>query len=106
MASENDAVPLWVLAACGIALLVAGRILDMGGSGGFFDYQALFRADYKRTPPPGSAEQGPPPKEALVAYMAKGAKLYGAKCIVCHGPEAKGDGANFPSLAGYKWANG
>lgn len=104
--NENDAMPLWVLAASGIALLVAGRILDLGGSGGFFDYQALFRAGYERTPPPGSAEQGPPPKEALAAYMAKGAKLYGTKCIVCHGPEAKGDGANFPALAGSKWATG
>ena len=102
----NETVPLWVLAACGVALLVAGRILDLGGSGGFFNYHELFRTRYERQPPPGSAEQGPPPKEALVAYMAKGAKIYGTKCIVCHGPEAKGDGANFPALAGSKWATG
>jgi len=99
-------VPLWVLAACGVALLVAGRILDLGGGGGFFDYHTLFRPGYERTPPPGGAELGPAPKEALVAYMAKGAKIYGTKCIVCHGPEAKGDGANFPPLAGSKWATG
>ena len=104
--NEGEPVPLWVLAACGVALLVAGRILDLGGSGGFYDYQTLFRTGYERKPPPGNAEQGPPPKEALVAYMAKGAKIYGTKCIVCHGPEAKGDGANFPALAGSKWATG
>ncbi len=100
----SEPISLWVLAACGVVVLVAGGIL--GGAGKFFDYQTLVRAGYVRTPPPGAAEQGPPPKEALVAYMAKGAKIYSTKCIVCHGPEAKGDGANFPPLAGSKWATG
>jgi mono/diheme cytochrome c family protein len=103
-APGSEPVSLWVLAACGVAVLVAGGIL--GGAGKFFDYQTLIRAGYVRTPPPGTADQGPPPKEALVAYMAKGAKIYATKCIVCHGPEAKGDGANFPPLAGSKWAQG
>ena len=105
-APGTEPISLWVLAACGVVLLVAGSILDLGGAGRFFDYQALFRTGYERTPAPGTADQGPPPKEALVAYMAKGSKIYAAKCIVCHGPEAKGDGANFPSLAGSKWATG
>lgn len=101
-----EPIPLWVLAACGVVLLVAGGILDLGGSGRFFDYQTLFRQGYERSPAPGAAEQGPPPKEALAAYMARGSKIYATKCIVCHGPEAKGDGANFPSLVGSKWATG
>lgn len=100
----SEPISLWVLAACGVVVLVAGGIL--GNAGRFFDYQTVVRSGYVRTPAPGMAEQGPPPKEALVAYMAKGAKVYGAKCIVCHGPEAKGDGANFPSLVGSKWATG
>ena len=100
----NEPVSLSVLTACGIVVLIAGGIL--GGAGRFFDYQTLFREGYVRTPPPGAAEQGPPPKEALAAYMAKGAKIYAAKCIVCHGPEAKGDGANYPALVGSNWATG
>ena len=102
----TEPIPLWVLAACGVVLLVAGGILDLGGAGRFFDYQTTFRQGYERAPAPGAADQGPPPKEALVAYMAKGAKIYATKCIVCHGPEAKGDGANYPPLVGSKWANG
>ncbi len=100
----TEPIALWVLAACGVVVLIAGGIL--GGAGRFFDYQTLVRVGYVRTPAPGAAEQGPPPKEALVAYMAKGSKIYAAKCIVCHGPEGKGDGANFPALAGSKWAIG
>ncbi len=104
IAPGGEPIALWVLAACGLVVLIAGGIL--GGAGRFFDYQTLVRAGYVRTPAPGSADQGPPPKEALVAYSARGAKIYAGKCIVCHGPEAKGDGANFPSLVGSKWANG
>lgn len=99
-----ESISLWVLTACGVVVLIAGGIL--GGAGRFFAYQATFREGYVRTPPPGVGETGPPPKEALAAYMAKGAKIYAGKCIVCHGPEAKGDGANFPALAGSKWATG
>lgn len=102
----SEPISLWVLAACGVVVLIAGGILDLGGAGKFFDYQSLVRPRYVRTPAPGTADQGPPPKEALAAYMARGAKVYGAKCVVCHGPEAKGDGANYPSLAGSKWATG
>ena len=100
----SEPIALWVLAACGVVVLIAGGIL--GGAGRFFDYQTLVRAGYVRAPAPGTPEQGPPPKEALAAYMAKGAKIYAAKCIVCHGPEAKGDGVIYPPLAGSKWAIG
>jgi mono/diheme cytochrome c family protein len=103
-APGNEPVSLWILTACGVVALIAGGIL--GGAGRLFDYQTTFRERYEREPAPGAAEQGPPPKEALAAYMAKGAKIYTGKCIACHGPEAKGDGANFPSLVGSKWATG
>lgn len=100
----SEPISIWVLAACGIVAVVAGGILGQGGS--LFAYGTTFREGYLRTPPPGVAEAGPQPKEALAAYMAKGAKIYSAKCNGCHGADAKGDGANFPALAGSKWVNG
>ena len=93
-----------VLTVFGVVLLIAGGIL--GGAGRLFDYHALFREGYERAPTPGEADAEPPPKEALASYMAKGAKIYAGKCMVCHGPEAKGDGINYPPLAGSKWATG
>ena len=49
---------------------------------------------------------GPQPKEALAAFSARGAKIYSAKCNGCHGADGKGDGANYPSLAGSEWVVG
>jgi mono/diheme cytochrome c family protein len=100
----SEPISLWLISACGAVLLVAGGIL--GGAGRLFHYNAVFRDGYVRTPPPGTAESGPAPKEALAAYMTRGAKIYSAKCNGCHGPDAKGDGANFPSLVGSPWATG
>ena len=97
-------ISLGVLTVFGVVVLIAGGIL--GGAGRFFDYHTMSREGYERTPTPGEADAEPPPKEALASYMARGAKIYGAKCIVCHGPEAKGDGVNYPPLAGSKWATG
>ncbi len=104
--AENGSEPvsLWLLAACGLCLLVAGGIL--GGAGKLFQYSALVREGYVRSKPPGEAESGPVPKEALAAYMAKGARIYSAKCNGCHMSDAKGDGANFPSLVGSEWVKG
>jgi mono/diheme cytochrome c family protein len=105
-AGSNGTAPvsLGVLTVFGVVVLIAGGIL--GGAGRFFDYHAMFREGYERTPAPGDADAPPPPKAALASYMAKGAKIYAGKCIVCHGPEAKGDGINFPALAGSTWATG
>jgi mono/diheme cytochrome c family protein len=61
---------------------------------------------YVRSAPPGAAESGPPPQEAMLAYMTRGARIYAGKCQVCHGSEAMGDGANSPSLTGCIWAVG
>jgi mono/diheme cytochrome c family protein len=102
--SGGEPISAWVLAACGVAVLIAGGIL--GGAGDLFSYQTIYRPGYERNPPPGVVETGPQPKEALAAYMAKGAKIYSAKCNGCHGADAKGDGANFPSLAGSAWVTG
>lgn len=100
----SEPINLWILAACGVVAIIAGGIL--GGAGKLFSYGSSFREGYVRTPAPGTAESGPQPKEALAAYMAKGSKIYSAKCNGCHGPDAKGDGANFPSLVGSKWVLG
>ena len=99
-----EPVSLGFLTACGVVLLIAGGIL--GEAGSWFSYQTTFRKGYVREPAPGSNDQGPPPMAALAAYMTRGAKIYGGKCIVCHGPEAKGDGTNYPALAGSPWATG
>jgi mono/diheme cytochrome c family protein len=103
-ANGSEPISLWVLAACGFVALIAGGIL--GGGGKLLAYGTTFRPGYVRDPAPGAAAQGALPKEALAAYMAKGAKIYSAKCQGCHGPDAKGDGANFPSLAASKWVIG
>lgn len=103
-ASGSEPISLWVLAACGLVAVIAGGIL--GGAGKWFSYGSTFREGYVRVPAPGAAEAGPQPKEALAAYMARGAKIYSAKCNGCHGPDAKGDGANFPSLVGSSWVTG
>lgn len=103
---DNGIAPmsLWAFAACGVVLLVAGGILGAGGD--LFAYGATFRPGYVRSAPPGAAEAGVVPKAALAAYSAKGAKIYSAKCGGCHGPDAKGNGSTYPSLAGSKWVKG
>lgn len=103
---DNGIAPisLWAFVACGIVLLVAGGILGTGGN--LFAYNATFREGYIRTPAGGAEDTGPVPKEALAAYMAKGAKIYSAKCNGCHGSDAKGNGSTFPSLVGSAWALG
>lgn len=100
----SEPISLWLIAACGVAFLVAGGIL--GGAGKLFNYGAVFKEGYVRTPAPGAEKSGPEPKEALAAYMTRGSKIYSVKCNGCHGPDAKGDGANFPSLVGSEWAIG
>jgi len=97
-------VSLWAFAACGVVLLIAGGILGSGGR--LFSYDTTFRDNYVRTPAGGAEDTGPVPKEALAAYMAKGSKIYSAKCNGCHGSDAKGNGSTFPSLVGSPWPNG
>jgi mono/diheme cytochrome c family protein len=99
-----EPISLWAFVACAVVLLVAGGILGSGGR--LFSYASVFRDDYVRTPAPGAGDTGPVPKEALAAYMAKGSKIYSAKCNGCHGSDAKGNGSTFPSLVGSTWVTG
>lgn len=103
---DNGIAPisLWALVGCGTVMLIAGGILGQGGR--LFAYGSTFRDNYVRTPAGGAEDSGPVPKEALAAYMAKGAKIYSAKCNGCHGADAKGNGSTFPSLAGSTWVTG
>jgi mono/diheme cytochrome c family protein len=103
-ANGSEPVSLWLLAACGVVALIAGGIL--GNAGNVFSYKTVFRPGYERTPPPGVIETGPVPKEALAAYMTRGSKIYSVKCNGCHMSDAKGDGANFPTLVGSTWVTG
>lgn len=103
--SENGAEPvsLWVMALCFIPVLAAGWTL--GNAGTLFSYGNTVKEGYVRVIPADDDAGGAPPKSALEAYMAKGAKIY-SKCSGCHGPDGKGDGANYPSLADSSWAHG
>lgn len=98
-------IALWLLVGVTFIGTVAGVILSRS-CGQMFDYQSSFQENYKRTSPKGPGTGGPAPKEALAAYSAKGAKLFSAKCSGCHGPDGKGDGTNYPSLAGSAFAIG
>jgi mono/diheme cytochrome c family protein len=100
----NQPISLRTTVICGVVLIFAGLIA--GYAGNHFSYATLFRDGYVRNPAPGSVVTPMPPKPALEAYMARGKKVFEAKCIVCHGPEAKGNGVSFPTLVGSKWALG
>ncbi len=102
--SGRESVPLWVITACGVVLLIAGGVL--GNAGTLFKYDSTFREDYVRGTAPGGTDSGPEAKAALVAFSAKGSKMYSAKCNGCHGADGKGDGTNYPSLAGSAYVIG
>lgn len=104
---DNGIAPfsLWVFVACAVVIFAAGGVY-FGSGAEFGTYTATFRPGYVRATPPGAADNGPVPKEALAAYMAKGEKIYSAKCVGCHGNDAKGNGSTFPSLVGNPWPNG
>lgn len=102
---ENGSEPmsLWVFALCAVPLIGAG--LALGKAGNLFDYKDITREGYVRIIPDDGEGAELPPKAALDAYVAKGQKVYG-KCIGCHGADGKGDGANYPALAGSEWVQG
>ncbi len=100
----HEPVSMWIFVICGIAILFAGIILSDAGT--LFKYSSTFRDRYQRDAAPGAGASGPKPKPLLAALNSKGAKIYSAKCNGCHGADAKGDGANYPSLAGSKRVTG
>ena len=101
----NEPIAIWpTTVVCGAVLILAGLIFGYGGNR--LSYDTFFRDGYVRTPPPGFVATPLPPKPALEAYMARGKKVFEAKCITCHGPDAKGNGTSFPSLVASPWANG
>ncbi len=102
-ANGHEPVALWVIVACGIVLVIAGGVLSKAGT--LFSYGSTFKEDYVRGIAPGLIDAGPASKPALVAFSNKGAKIY-SKCNGCHGADGKGDGANYPSLAGSDWVLG
>lgn len=104
--ADNGIAPisLWAFLACSIVLLIAGGIL--GNSGQLFAYGSIFPEGYVRKPAPGGDAGAVVPKEALAAFMSKGAKIYSSKCNGCHGADGRGNGSTFPSLAGSAWVTG
>lgn len=98
----REPMSLWIFGTCSVVLLVAG--LALGNAGSLFNYQETVKPGYVRMPLGDGADSGPPPTEALKAYMSKGEKIYG-KCIGCHAPDGKGGGA-YPALAGSPWVLG
>lgn len=103
--TENGAEPvsMWVMALCFIPMLAAGWTL--GNAGTLFSYKDTLKSGYVRVIPADDDAKGAPPGPALDVYMRKGAKIY-SKCSGCHGPDGKGDGNAYPSLAGSKWVLG
>ena len=83
----HEPVSLWMIAACGFVLLIAGGVL--GDAGTLFSYGSTFKEGYVRGKAPGGADEGPKPKTALAAYSGKGAKIY-SLCSGCHGSTGKG----------------
>lgn len=103
-AGGREPSPVWLLVACSLALIGVG--MAIGPAKKWFSYDTFIRPEYQRGKAPGGDDAGAQPKEALAAYMAKGGKIYSSKCNGCHGADAKGDGANYPSLASSKWVTG
>ena len=103
--AENgtESISLWVAVLCAVPLLSAGWAL--GKAGTLFSYNDIVKDGYVRVIPSSGEDEALPPKDAVAAYSAKGAKIY-AKCVGCHGADGKGDGANYPSLAGSEWVLG
>lgn len=100
----HEPISLWVIVSCGIVLLIGGSVL--GNATSWFDYEALVKPNYVRGVPPGAKPEGPATKEALLAYSAKGQKVFTAVgCSGCHGTDGRGTAAA-PSLAGSAWVTG
>lgn len=103
--SNKEPLSIATFAVCALIFIVAGGVL--GNAKGLFQYNTTVKPEYVRGKAPGVTDDvALPPKPILDVYVKKGQSLYSAKCNGCHGADAKGDGANFPSLVGSAWATG
>ena len=104
--TENGAEPvsLWVTALCAIPVLFAGWTA-FGYGTPLFSYKTTVRSGYVQVIPADDDADKAEPMDAIAAYSKKGAKIY-SKCSGCHGADAKGDGNQYPALAGSKWVQG
>jgi mono/diheme cytochrome c family protein len=98
-----EPVPLWLFLCAGIALLVGGAVIGSGGRLFAYDSESLWASDW--TADDSGGPEAITEGEVLPFFVKQGAKTYG-KCAGCHGADGKGDGANFPPLAGSEWVTG
>jgi len=101
-----EPVSLWVILACGIALIIGGAVIGKGGSFNLKSYDKFVVDNYVQSLPPGGGEDVVLPKPIIDVYVKNGAKIYQAKCQGCHQPNGLGDGANYPPLGGSEWVTG
>ncbi len=102
----RESLSIAVFVLCSFIMIVAGGVIGKA-QGTLFGYKQTVRPDYVRGKAPGVKDDSAlPPKPILAAYIKKGQSLYSAKCNGCHMSDGKGDGANYPSLAGSAWVNG
>jgi mono/diheme cytochrome c family protein len=101
---ENGAEPtsMWLVLLCILVGLAAGTAVNRAG---LFKYDSLVQENYVRKIPGDQGDAKLPPMTAVDAYKKKGEKIF-SKCVGCHGADGKGDGANYPPLAGSKFAQG
>src|SRR5262249_4513171 len=78
----NDRRPLCWLGGVSIAGTRADAVLVGCGGGD----------PGKGTPPDTTSVKPPPPPDTSTAGMELGAKVYAARCTLCHGPQGHGDG--------------
>lgn len=102
---ENGMEPVsfWLLISVAFVLLVAGAVLNAGG--GFFNYREYKIAGYVQQTAPGSGPAVPSTAPIIDALAKNGSKIY-STCAGCHGGDGKGDGAQYPPLAGSEWVTG
>lgn len=98
-----EPVSLWLIVSSAFVLLVAGAVLNAGGS--LFDYDEYRVDGYVQQAAPGSGDSGPLSAPIFDALVRNGSKIY-SKCSGCHQPDGLGDGANYPPLSGSEWVVG
>lgn len=103
--SGRQPLSIGIFVVFALLFIAAGWVLG-NNEGAFFSYGMMVKPGYVRAKALGVAEEvALPPKPIRDVYVKKGAAIY-SKCIGCHGADGKGDGANYPPLAGSKWVKG